>query len=449
MARENEIKENRKKNNENRNKGRVFLRILLIVLIVIGLIYVIFLFVTTNFMGTDNLVTEITNKTVAADTISSDCFILRDEEIIDNDTHGSLVYSVDDSEKIKVGGLIATSYQSQQDVSNNNEIRDIDDKITYLKALSASTNSVNVGVDSVNDQLDSQMITFINNLNKGNLKNMSSVEDELMQLIYRKQIIVGEQGSFNQIIANLTRKKNQLKEESNPPIGEIIAKSAGYFVSSLDGYENALDISKLDTITYNQYKTIKQKDVSKNDAVGKIIKGVNWYIACPINKDNKNTIERNKTEIQVQFPFASNSVMPAHVVTINSGNTEDENLLILSCNYMNNSLAELRNEQVDILISSFEGLKVSKKALHDDYCTRTVYNEDGTKTTKKEKTVGVYVSYGNELVFKPVYIIHSADDYVICEENPDPSTSYDQSTLALYDQVVVEGSDLYNGKILQ
>ena len=61
---------------------------------------------------------------------------------------------------------------------------------------------------------------------------------------------------------------------------------------------------------------------------------------------------------------------------------------------------------------------------------------------------GVYVKYGSEVIFKQVHIIYSDDDYVICSENPDPELLFNGTTITIYDEIIVEGENLYNGKLI-
>ena len=94
---------------------------------------------------------------------------------------------------------------------------------------------------------------------------------------------------------------------------------------------------------------------------------------------------------------------------------------------MNSTLACMRTGAMTVINKEYTGLKVSKKAL------RVV----------KGKT-GVYVLSGINIRFLPVEVIYTHEEYVICKqikENAD-------NILRLYDQVVVKGKNLYDGKVI-
>ena len=58
---------------------------------------------------------------------------------------------------------------------------------------------------------------------------------------------------------------------------------------------------------------------------------------------------------------------------------------------------------------------------------------------------GVYTVLGNKLVFRPVTVIHEDQGFVLCREN---DTEY-SVPLEQFDEVVIEGTGLYNDKQLK
>ena len=56
---------------------------------------------------------------------------------------------------------------------------------------------------------------------------------------------------------------------------------------------------------------------------------------------------------------------------------------------------------------------------------------------------GVYVVEGTSLKYRKLDVIYWGDDYVISAQNDDPDY------LKLYDIIVTEGKDLYDGKVVE
>ncbi len=413
--------------------------------ITLVLVYIVFLFVTTNFLGSNNIVSETAYRTTAYETIKTSAIVVRDEEYIDNNASGVLVYNASDGDKVTAQGVIAEVYQNEDDVVSMQRINELEEKIAYLETLDSFSSGVSIGIDTVNAQINEQLLGVIGNINTKAFEYIDDVTDDLMSSILRKQIITGEQKDFKDKIAEMTMEKNRLEESKPSSTGEIITEHSGYFVSSVDGYEKSVSFQDIDEVSYADYKQIKAAEIDESKYVGKVIKGVNWYLLCPISYDDSVNISHNSAEVKVRLPYAISTDIPAKVRFVKQFADEDQVMLVLECNFMNNALSKIRSESIEIVINEHEGLKISKSAIHDDYIETE--NDDGTVV--REKVQGVYVNYGNELVFRQISILYSGDTYVICDENPDPETLVDGRTVELYDQVVTEGSDLYNGKLIE
>ena len=61
----------------------------------------------------------------------------------------------------------------------------------------------------------------------------------------------------------------------------------------------------------------------------------------------------------------------------------------------------------------------------------------------------VYILYGNSIKFVEIVPLYSSNNYVICDPDPDTSELMTSETLTLYDEVVVGGKDLYDGKMVK
>ena len=63
----------------------------------------------------------------------------------------------------------------------------------------------------------------------------------------------------------------------------------------------------------------------------------------------------------------------------------------------------------------------------------------------RENNEGVYVKVGEKVVFKKLDVLYRGDGFVLSNARDDSETQY----LKLFDEIIVEGKDLYDGKILQ
>ena len=430
------------------DRSKLTKRILIGVVIALVLIYIIFLFITTNFMGNNNIVTETAYHSKAYDIVESKALIAREEEYLQSTADGVLVYNADDGERVTADGVIATSYASQDDVTAIQQVAELDERIAYMKSLTEVNGSTNVGIDTINSQIDERLETLIKTVNQHDFGNISGSEENLLTSILRKQTLTGEVGDIQGKITELEAQRDSIKASCGAPTGTVKAGSAGYFVSKVDGYENVIDTKKLDEVTVEDVKSAKPADIDPDNYNGKIITNVNWYILCPVSSDDATTLTHADENVKIRLPSAVDGEIPAKIIGVNHFSNENEALAILQCNYMSDALSKLREENVEIIVNEYEGLKISKSALHDDDITVTEKDDAGNETKKTERVQGVYVVYGTELLFKQVVISYSGDDYIICNESPDPGVLVNGTTVELYDKVVIEGGDLFNGKII-
>ncbi len=441
-------KKDSQSNDQKNHYKKLTTRIIVGTLVALALVFIVSIFITTNFMGSDSVVTETAYRTTISDTISTTGFVIRDEEFIAKNDKGVLVYQVSTGDKVTANGTIATIYNNETDAVNYQNICKIEDQIAELEALNGILGSSNVGLDSVNNRLDQKLTSFIQTINEREFSDIESVQSDLLTAIYRKQIITGDQKTFDSQIEQLNAEKAALETKTNDSIGSVNAKDSGYFVATVDGYENKFSVDDLSEITNSDINNIEADDIDDTKYIGKIIKGVNWYLACPVTFEQATSIKHNDASVNVKIPYASSELIPAKVISVNEFANEEKAVVILECNYMSPALAQIRNEAVEIQLETYEGLKVSKVALHDDTVSKTVTDDNGNESTTESIVQGVYVKYGSQLIFKPVYIVYSGEDFIICSETPEDEFVYNNSTVSLYDEVVVEGDDLYDGKLI-
>ncbi|MEG1932495.1 MAG: HlyD family efflux transporter periplasmic adaptor subunit, partial [Pygmaiobacter sp.] len=101
----------------------------------------------------------------------------------------------------------------------------------------------------------------------------------------------------------------------------------------------------------------------------------------------------------------------------------------LLCTYINSDTVNLRTEKASINFSSYTGIRVDRKAQH---------------IVKEQR--GVYVKFGDLVQFKQVDPIFEDDQFLLL-----PIQYKEQSELnqvVLYDEIIVSGKDLYDGKLL-
>ena len=136
--------------------------------------------------------------------------------------------------------------------------------------------------------------------------------------------------------------------------------------------------------------------------------------------------------------------IPVTVSAINQTNVESEAAVVLRGNTLDSTISALRRATMQIEVRRYSGARVPRSAVHIEHRTRTVTDQDGNKSTEEKDVQGVYIIYGEQLKFREISPIYWGDDFVICDLSA--SATFDASMMKLYDQVVVGGKELYDGK---
>lgn len=428
-------------------KKEILKKIGLLALAFAVIIYVVVTAVNANMKNSNDLTTEIAVEYNYSESISSDAFIVREETVVTNNVaDGVEYYIVEDGDKVAIGTAVAKIFSDETDALFYNKVKKIDEKIAVLESL--NTPYDNVATDAaVDSQIYLNITSLLDSVNSGEFYDRSSAIDSLVYSINQRQRIIGTVSDFNNEIRNLQQERAKYAEAGADSIAELTSPKAGYFVADVDGYENAFDYdSVLDLSVEDLSKDIKPESVSKN-AVGKIISGLDWYIVCKLSADDALSLSHSESSPEIIFASASDTPVPVELVTLNQATKQSEAVAIFKCNYMNTTLSSLREESVQININNFEGVRLSKDALHDDYVD--VIDSEGEPTGEKARVQGVYILHGSEMLFREVSVIFAGKDFVIVDINPDSAILKSDKTIIINDEVVIKGENLYDGKIVK
>ena len=349
--------------------------------------------------------------------------VIRNEILVKSSTNGVLHFMVDDGIRVSKNGVVAKIYENEAASITLSEIDSIKSRIKDIEDILSFNNIQAANLDSVNNRVLENLNSFIVSVSYGNFEDVTQNSNRLLSAINRKQAATGNISDFSD---RLNYFKTQLSslESSLPSVkDEIRAKESGYFLSKTDGYETVLTISDLTKITPDFLKNLKKNDPD-NNIVGKIVSDYEWYIAARVSL-NESLKFKEGDSLSIHTSVKSSPVLPVTVKKINISENSGDAVIIFSCSDMNSELASMRSGPMTVVSKEYSGLKVSKKAL------RVV-------DSKK----GVYVVSGMQAKFKPVDIVYSNDDFIICKK------SEENGALRLYDQVIVKGKNLYDGKIV-
>lgn len=276
----------------------LFRRILVAGLTALAIIYVVYLLLSANF----NVVpTENAEQVTVTDKIYSNGYIIRDETYVKNTSGGVVSYNVDDGDEVKKGGSVASVFSSEEDAVARTKAASLEDSMKALTKLEQTRRSNTEGIETVNNDITTNIETFLYNINNANIGKLDSNINSIINSVNHYQSFTGKTSSFKPEIASLQSQINELKKSSGDSIADIKAPKAGYFVANCDGYENCFDYSKIGNLTLDNLKNMKKSSVPDN-TIGKVISSLNWYIACEITADEATDLTLWGDDVTVDFP---------------------------------------------------------------------------------------------------------------------------------------------------
>lgn len=389
-----------------------------------------------------------------SDVLQAQSFIIRNEQVIDESANGVLSYRVADGTRVAQGGVIADVFSTEEDASAQRTIEQLDEEIANLQALSQPADYFVANPSMLADQIYSAMEDVALGVNQNSFSQLTTWKESLLSALTRRQLITGEECAENlsQRISQLESQRSSLESQAGDSIGTISAPQAGYFISSVDGLESAVDVEDVENLTVAQVEELLSQDATRDSsAVGKICQDFNWYVACVFDEDDMVHLE-GVDSVYLDIPFASTEQIPATVVARNYDKDSGDTAVVFQCSYMDSDIAAVRNEAVQVTVATYSGVLVNERALRFEDVEYTTTDEDGNTVTQVAENVrGVYVLYGGQLEFVQVFTDHSVNGYAICKtelSSEEQAALVTSSTIQLYDQVVVEGTDLYDGKVI-
>lgn len=397
--------------------------------------------------------TETVLDATEADTIQANGVAIRNEILISNDQPGVVAFTLTDGSKVAKDGTVADLYRSEQEATAQQQLKALDEQIQRLQNLNKPGNTYAVDQADLNRQIDQNMIDLLAYAEKADWKEYAEMRADLLYSLNERQLVTAQITDFTARIEALSAQRDALAA-SGAKTGSILSPASGYFISKTDGWESTFDYNSLRTLSAEELSSkLEQSPSAPGKGAGKICAGYDWYFAALVTAKDaihvKDAMENGSGQVFLSFPFVTSQRVPATVAAINQSDEKGNACVLFVCNQMNEELARLRKATAKIQLTSYQGLRVSQKAIRFETLSKEVKGEDGEVTTITQNVMGVYVMHGNEIEFRQIVPLHSMTNYVICDPSPDPDTLMTSTTVKLYDEVVVEGTDLFDGKVIK
>lgn len=408
-------------------KNRTWINMICTVLVLAAFVY---LFHDAVRVNRDSYDTETADEVIEQEKLDLKAFIVRDEEYIDQKTTGTVVPLIKDGMRVASGDAVARVCGTTEDAANMSALLDAKESLARYQELSEQTELNALDMEKLNKDIDSSFTELIEASGKGDFSNVSQNIEELENKLASKQILkdgtIDLTAKFNELGAKI--KSLESKKISS---SDVLAPLSGYYISNLDGYENAIDYDKICDLTVGEAeKLFDKKPDDVTGRMGKIVGSYKWYLVTVMDSKYSLLMAEGDT-MKINMPYYGFKDVEVRVEKIST--TQNNKVAVaFSCNRMNETYANMRAEDIEIVFKEYKGYKVNSSSIRRE------------KDEKGNEIDIVYILRGDIMNARKIEIIYDAGDYVLVSEETEASNGY--RPIKRYDEVIVKGRNLSDGK---
>ncbi len=367
--------------------------------------------------------TETALEKTVYDTIDTKAFFVRDESYIQTKGKGTVVPLISDGMRVASGDTVAVLFSDDDSARQFNRLKEVESAISYYKSLKNRVGVQTTDLSALDKRIDSSAASYVKALQSGNINSTVKFRDALKEAMTARQLATGGAISVDEKIASLESELASLNNKSGG-YTSVTVNNPGYYISTTDGYEETVPYDEATEYTVEQINEVLKASPNNKSVMGKLVDGFNWYILCNIPT---NKVTSFKTDSQVKILLPDYTIQQVYARFIKVNDSKDGKTAVVFCgNEMNEVIANLRLEDVQLVVNEYTGFRIDNRAIRE---------VDGEQ--------GVYVLVGNIVRFRKINVIYSSTDYSIVNNIENES-----GQLRMYDEVITEGTDLFDGKII-
>ena len=408
-------------------KNRTWINMICTVLVLATFVYLFHDAVRNN---RDRYDTETADEVVEQEKLELKAFLVRDEEYINQKTTGTVVPLIKDGMRVASGDAVARVCASDEDAANVSALLEAKESLARYQEISEQTELNALDMEKLNKTIDASFTELVRTSNSGDFSELSRNIEELENKLASKQILkdgtIDLTAKFNEL-----NSKIQTLESKSINTSDVLAPFSGYYISNLDGYENAMDYNKISDLTVSEAeKLFEKKPGDVSGQMGKIVGSYKWYLVTVM--DSKYSLLMSEGEkMKINMPYYGFKNVEVVVEKI-STTQNDKVAVAFSCNMMNETYANMRTEDIELVFKEYTGYKINSSAIRRE------------KDEKGKEVDVVYILRGDIMNARVIDIIYDAGDYVIVSEESKATSGY--RPIKRYDEVIVKGRNLSDGK---
>ena len=368
-------------------------------------------------------------------------------------------YLAEDGARVSAGTVVAEVYTNSGQSALRASLTSLNEQIELLQR---AENVSSTQVDTMIQERTTALYDLLDAADRGALADMDTGREDYLLAQNKILVVTGEASDFASQIAGLQAQAAQLQSQLGTP-AQITAPLTGYFVRSASTRQltqPAETILAMDAPTL-QAALAAGLDAPLTGCAGKMVSGFSWsYCGVCTAEQAQKLLRADGTPltstVRIRFPGQTDEALPAELTEVTIDEASGLARFVLACDSVTGEVLRLGQAEAEVIVSETTGLRVPAAAVH--YVLETPEASPEASSAPAESAEagenyvpGVYVKFGNLARFcriDPVDSDHplvTDGDYIIV---PPKGTDGSVSEVRLYDQVIVEGQNLYDGKLL-
>ena len=375
-----------------------------------------------NYLS-DPVTTTLVTEGQAEDTIALNGWLVRDEEVLPAQS-GTLSRVQQEGQRVGVGQVLAMVYANDSALQTVSQIETLELQLQQLQFALTSYLDPDAAL-KLDTSITGNILTLRQSLAGGDYTAAESDIAQLKAAVLKRDHPYTSQEEIQTEIKSVEGQISSLKA-SLSGAAAVTAKAAGTYSAVCDGYETVLTTTFLETVTPGALARLQP--AGEQSSMGKLIYGDSWYYVVTLTEEQAAYL-KGQGSVTLRFAkgFDQNIRMQVEAVS------EPENgqaSVTLSCRRYLAQTTLLRHQAADVILRTYEGLRVPSNALR----------------VSEEGITGVYCLDGVTASFRPVAVLYQGQGYALVR--PADGTS-DTRTLRVGDEVIATAGQLHDGKVIR
>jgi len=378
---------------------------------------------------------SVVERSSLEDVLNLDGYIFREQHLIYSSVGGVLEAAISDGERVGRGERVAVVYMGSIPADVMERLRRINEQMAG-NAVSGLQRELFVHdpIAFERREIATETTAIIEAVYFRDGERLSSARRALDDLIEKRNLALGIAPPERVTMAELQQQRHEIEQSYGISSVDLIAPSAGVFVSVIDGLEDYLQSGRIrdlmpgDIDEINEIPLVHNSDVVPERAAAKIVNNLEWYFVAVVDTVRIHPLTQGNA-VELRFFDIADRRIAGTVAYISPDQDGRSVIAVLVRGYVD-SIYSLSRVSVDLIRQTHRGLRVETSALR--------FNEEGQ--------AGVFVLRHGRASFREINILHSANDWMIIEEVIDPFRA--ETVVRGFDQVIISSRDLTDGDVV-